>query len=147
VGALAAGEHRLVEEQLFEGEPCPGALDVVLALREVDRPDRVGDPRQPPSRPQRRRQRLDQVRRPADRLLDPLPDPGGLELLGRRVDGDQAVALLPLGREDLVLGDPEAAFVPGAGEQQGRAGLELLGDPGLVEPGGAQVAGVVADFD
>ena len=60
------------------------------------------------------------------------------------------VRTLPLatrGSDDLVLVNPEAAFVSLAGQQEPGARLQLVGNPGLVEPGGPDVAAVVADFD
>ena len=144
VRPLPGRQDRLVEEQLFEGEPLARHLDVVLALGEVRGLDRVGRPRSP------RRTRSSAgsgsitLPTPADRLLHPLPDPLGFQLLGRRVDGDElggarvprcgfagsvrAVASSgdrrpppdghPRPRQELVFGHPEAAFVPRAGEQE-----------------------------
>ena len=86
---LAAGQDRLVEEQLFELESLARLPRRRPRSRESGPPDRVGDPRQPASRPHLGRQRLDHVRRQPDRLLDPLPDLLGFELLGRRMDRDQ----------------------------------------------------------
>ena len=96
---LRRREERLVEEELFEGEPLPRLLDVLVALREVDRPDRVADPGQPaaapaapPAAPRARSAPS------AHRLLHPLAgSAAALQLLGRRVDRDQLRACGPTG--------------------------------------------------
>jgi hypothetical protein len=53
--ALAGRQQRLMEEELFESEALAGPLDVLDRRRQLDRPQRIADGRQPPSRPQLRR--------------------------------------------------------------------------------------------
>ncbi len=144
VRALARGQDRLVEEELLEAQPLARGLDFLAGLREVNGVDRVGGPGEPAAGAQLRRQRLEHVADPTDRLLHPLPQALGFELLGTGVNRDQAFAGVTA---ELVFGDAEAAFVGGAGEQHLRALGQLRGQPGLVEPGRPHGAAFIAHFD
>ena len=144
VRALARRQDRLVEEELLEAQPLARGLDFLAGLREVHGADRVGGTGEPAAGAQLRRQRLEHVADPADRLLHPLPQALGFELLGAGMNRDQAFAGVAA---ELVFGDAEAAFVGGAGEQHLRALGQLRGQPGLVEPGRPRRAALVADLD
>ena len=52
VRALAGRQDRLVEEELFEPQPLPRRLDLLLGLGEVHRLDRIGGAGQPAPHPQ-----------------------------------------------------------------------------------------------
>jgi hypothetical protein len=66
------------------------------------------------------------------------------EIGGRRVDGREVRGLRSIA--DVVRGDLEAVPVALASQPQSRAGGELRLEPRLVEPGGADLAGLVGDM-
>ena len=164
VRALAGGQQRLVEEQLFEARAARSAASASsAALGEVGGRDRVADPGQAAAGAQLRRQRLDRVRRPArhacsaqsrircafsasvagmDRDEARAAGPSGRVLRARRPLGPRHPAAT------LVFVDPEAAFVERLPVSSSAApGVSFVGHPGLVEPGRPDVAALVADFD
>ena len=150
-GPLAGAPGRLVEEQLLEGEPLAGRLDVLLAAPGSGRratasaapASRAG----PAARPAAARSRC---RRQADRLPDPLPDPLRLQPFGRRVDRDQSRSVAPrprLARRGTRARSPAGRVCHGSRSAACEPRDQLRRYPGLVEPGRTQRARLVADFD
>jgi hypothetical protein len=152
-----------VQEQLLVGEPGPRRSEFVAVTREVDRDPGVGGVRKPMAGAQLGRQRLEHTRRqrqgrpdPFAEPLDPQAlaagmdrdDPGGMEARGRpRRVADRVGSPLPRLRaaDDLERVGTEAATVGPSAQQHADAGLQLVGQPCLVEPGDVDRAGPVGD--
>ena len=110
----------------------------------MDRRQRVAAKRQPALRLQRGRQRIRPVAHERQRRLDELAQLRGRDLLARRIDrrevGRRRAAV------EVERAHGEAEPVRRAAQPHVRTRLQLLLQPRLVEPGGADLAGAVRDL-
>ena len=137
----APRQRQLEDEQLVEGEPLPSLLGLLERARLVDRRQRVASERQPALRLQRRRQRVGMVGHERQRRLDELAQLRRRDLLARRIDRREVGRRRAAVEVERAHGEAEA--VRGAAQTHVRARLQLLLQPGLVEPGRADLAGPV----
>src|SRR5205823_11498669 len=139
----AAGEPELGDEELVERETAPALLTLPLAAWAMQRGERVGPLREPGGDLDRRGERVRVVARVVERLPDQLTELLDGDLLARRVDGCEvgrrggAVYVV---RADRELVAPQLPAQPDA-----CAGLELVGEPDLVEPDRGDLAALVRD--
>jgi hypothetical protein len=139
----AAGDADLQEQQLLEREPRASGLGLVLRLRMVQRDERVALQRQPLAHPQLRGQGVDPVAGARQRRGDQCTHPLRRDLLAGGIDRCEVGRRLAVA--DVVGADVEAVASPLAAEPHEHARPELLLEPGLVEPCGADRCRAVAD--
>ena len=136
-------ERELEDEELVEGEPPPALLCLLRRARMVHRDERIGPQRQPLRDGERCGQRIAVG---AD-VLERRRDEGAELLLGQRLAGGVHRRVVGrLGRlAEVVALDLEAVAIGLATQPDLRARCQLRLEPGLVEPGRLDLAGVVRD--
>ena len=154
-GPPAQHQRQLQAEELVEHQAAAGGRDHGERLRPVDGPEGVGAVPQVDGVPPLLGERVGELAGALERFCHELPDlPRRQPGLGRRrVDGQdpQRLAARRHAGDHVDHGVGQLAGAPVLGdlaEEDGlRAGLELLGPPGLVEEDDLQPAGVVAHRD
>ena len=141
--AAPACEAELEHQELIEGQPPPAFLRLGERHGLVQRAQRVRARRKPLGRAQSCGKWVPLLAGDVQRGGHELADPLRRQVLGRRVDRGE------VGRSRLavqVVGlDGEAVAPERSAQPDSRPGLELLGEPSLVEPGRLDLARAVRD--
>ena len=138
-----ARERELEHEELVEGEPPPSLFGLRRRAREMHGDECVAAQRQAESREELGGQWLAVVSGAFQRRRHEAAELLLAQLLARRVDGREVGGVVRLA--EVVRVDREAEAVLASAEAHVRAGDQLLLEPGLVEPGCADLAGLVGD--
>ena len=141
--ACAPREPELEHEQLVEGQPRAGPLGLVEGLRAMQRVQGVRLQRQRAPGLEIGGQRVGEVVHRLEGGADQLAELLGRDVLARVVDGHERLRAGDGG--ELVGADGERPAPERPDQPDTRPGLQLLGDPGLVEPHGADRVRLVHD--
>jgi len=153
-GPAAQGQGDLEDQQLVVDEPVAGALLGGQVGRAVDGLEGLGPGREAVALAQRLGQEVGHLPVAVEQGSDGPAQPPRRDVLGGRVDGDdlagEALGVVALAK-DLVagVGHAEAAGLPFELAREGGQGAhrQLLGMPGLVEPGAGPHAAAVLVSD
>ena len=137
------GEPDLQDEQLVEREPAAPPLAVLLVAWSMEGVERIGSTRKPGVLRDPSGQEVRPVTHVRQRLADQLAQLLDRHVLARRVDRSEVGR--GRGPVQVVRADGELVSLELAAQAHARPGLQLLGQPDLVEPDGRDLAALVGD--
>ena len=137
------GEPDLQDEQLVEREPAAPPLAVLLVAWPMEGVERIGSTRKPCALRNPSGQEVRKVTHVRQRLADQLAQLLDRHVLARRVDRSEVGRRR--GPVEVVRADGELVSLELAAQAHAGPGLQLLGQPELVEPDGGDLAALVGD--